>query len=332
MADLDQRDREVLDALQREFPITPTPYAILGQMVEMSEKEVIKRTIRLRQEGLLRAIQIRFDPRALGCSVALVIAAVPEENIEAAAEVINSHPGVSQNYQRNHEFNLWFTLCLPPGSRLGLEETVRIIGSEAGVTTIHALPALRQYRDGRLEPEIGPVIPDERGRRRIHLLQDELPIQPRPFDVIARQLNEHPDELIEFIREQQESGTISRVGPVLTPAKGRFSASAMGVWVVQNDRLDEIATRFSEDEMIPTCTIREPREEWPYNLFTIIQGRTVDECETTMERLATTAGIDDYRALFSVHEFKQTRMDLFPKALDEWERGRVSGDSRTAAS
>lgn len=333
MADLDPRDSEVLEALQRELPITPTPYAILGQMVDMSEKEVIKRTIRLRQNGAIRAMRVRFDPKALGCSVALVIASVPEDRVDAAAEIIDSHPGVSQNYKRNHEFNLWFTLCLPSSSLLGLDETVRIIGSEAGVTRIHALPAIRQFRDGAVENDPETVIPDERAQRRIHLLQEELPIQPRPFDVVARKLEEQPDELIEFIRGQKELGTITHVGPVLTPAKSRFSASAMGVWNVPPDRLDQVGLMLSEDEMISACTIREPQEEWPYNLFTIIHGRSVDECEKTMERLAGTASLQDYQALFSVHEYKRTPMNLFPAELEAWERTRSSGPStRTAAS
>lgn len=332
MADLDQRDSEVLEALQRDFPLTSTPYAILGQMVDMSEKEVIKRTMRLRQNGLIRAIQIRFDPKALGCAVALVIAAVPEEEIESAAEIINAHPGVSQNFRRNHEFNLWFTLCLPPDTRLGLDETVRILGAEAGATRIHALPAIRQFRDGAPDQDVAPTVPDEKGRNAIRFLQDELPTQPRPFDAIARQLNQGPDDLLDFIREQKDAGTITRIGPI-APARGRFSTSAMGVWAVPPDRLEEVAIAFSRDEGISSSTIREPKHDWPYNLFTIIQGRSVDECEKTMERLAAAGGVDDYRALFSLHEFKQTRMDLFPLELEKWEKSRVSeSSSHTAAS
>ncbi len=316
MADLDQRDSEVLEALQRDFPITSTPYAILGQMVDMSEKEVIKRTLRLRQNGLIRGIQIRFDPKALGCSVALVIASVPENQIESAAEVINDHPGVSQNYRRNHEFNLWSTLCLPPDTQLGLEETVRLLGAEAGATQIHPLPAIRQFHDGNPDPAVTPVVPDENGRNTIRFLQDELPTQPRPFDAIARQLNEHPDTLLDFVREQKEAGTITRIGPVAS-ARARFSTSAMGVWAVPADRLEDVAIAFSKDDGISSSTIREPQHDWPYNLFTIIQGRSVDECEKTMERLAESADIDDYHALFALHEFKQTRMDLFPSGARE---------------
>ncbi|MBW3672405.1 MAG: hypothetical protein KY432_12130, partial [Acidobacteria bacterium] len=279
------------------------------------------------------AMRVRFDPKALGCSVALVIAAVAEDRVDAAAEIIDSHPGVSQNYKRNHDFNLWFTLCLPSSSLLGLDETVRIIGSEAGVSRIHALPAIRQFRDGAVEDDTEAVIPDERAQRRIHLLQEELPIQPRPFDVVARKLEEHPDELIEFIRKHRELGTILHVGPVLAPAKSRFSASAMGVWNIPHDRLDQVGRMLSEDEMTSACTIRTPQEEWPYNLFTIIHGRSVDECEKTMARLAEMANLQDYQALFSVHEYKRTPMNLFPAELEAWERARSSGPStRTAAS
>lgn len=334
MTDLDQRDAEVLEALQEEFPISSTPFAIIGQMVDMSEKEVIKRVSRLRTSGALRAIQMKWDPRALGCSVALVIASVDEGDLEQAVDVIAGHPGISQCYQRNHEFNLWMTLCLPPDSALGLNGTVSAIASAAGARSAYALPAVRQYRDGQLEPEGETVsrAPEESDRRRIRILQDEIPIQPRPFDLFARQLNEPAEELLDFVRRERERGAITRIGPVLPSARSRFTSSAMGVWSVPSERVDDVGKLLSSDEAITSCTVRESQSDWPYNLFTIIQGRSVDECEGTMARLGKAAGVTDHQTLFPLHEYKQTRMALFPQNLEAWELEHAPHKNRTAAS
>lgn len=92
MQEIDQRDRDVLNALQAEVPLVSTPFAVLGQQIDMSEKEVIKRTERLKREGLLRQISATFDPRALGYRSCLVAARVEPGGIDNAAAVVNRHP------------------------------------------------------------------------------------------------------------------------------------------------------------------------------------------------------------------------------------------------
>src|SRR5262249_34259037 len=108
MQDIDQRDRELLGALQGEILLIATPFAVLGQIIDMSEKEVIKRTERLKREGLVRQLSAQFDAHALGYRSCLVAAKVNAERIDQSATIINAHPGVTQNYRRNNDFNLWF--------------------------------------------------------------------------------------------------------------------------------------------------------------------------------------------------------------------------------
>jgi siroheme decarboxylase len=335
MADLDLRDAEVLEALENDFPILSTPYAIIGQLVDMSEKEVIKRALRLRQQGILRAIHTRFAPRALGCEIALVIAAVGDDGVDRAASVISAHPGVCQNYRRNHEFDLWFTICLPPDSRLGLEQTVRALAAEAGIDRIHVLPALKVYKAPG-EPANGedpePLIPDSDQQKFIRALQEEIPLQPRPFDLLARKKNLSPEELIAFADAQHEAGRIRSIGALTSSRRPAFATSVMGVWRVPEERLDEVGSALAAEDVVSSCTRRPATPDWPYNLFTIIQGRSVDECEDAMKHLATTAGIDDHKALFPLHEYKRAKMILFPEELGEWETPRVPDASRTAVS
>ena len=146
MQEIDQRDRELLGTLQSEIPLVSTPFALIGQAIDMSEKEVIKRIERLKREGLLRQLAAQFDARALGYRSCLVAAKVDPERIDEAAAAINAHPGVTQNYRRNNDFNLWFTIAVSPTSHLGLERTIEILGDEAGCETVRALPTLRQFK------------------------------------------------------------------------------------------------------------------------------------------------------------------------------------------
>ena len=85
------------------------------------------RTQRLLDERIIREITPIFDTRALGYESMLVAAKVDAENPHRAAKIINSHPGVSHNYLRTHEFNLWFTIATPPDSELGLEGTLEVL-------------------------------------------------------------------------------------------------------------------------------------------------------------------------------------------------------------
>src|SRR5467141_3509363 len=183
MQEIDQRDRELLGALQGEIPLISTPFAVLGQIIDMSEKEVIKRTERLKREGIVRQLSAQFDARALGYRSSLVAAKVDPERIDEAASVINAYPGVSQNYRRNNDFNLWFTIAVAPASRLGLEKTIQILGDEAGCETVRPLPTLKLFKhssdgesheDDHDDDKYVPLTPLE--IECVRLLQHDLPL------------------------------------------------------------------------------------------------------------------------------------------------------------
>ncbi|MDX6667620.1 MAG: siroheme decarboxylase, partial [Solirubrobacteraceae bacterium] len=117
---LDEMDKRLLNLLQGSFPLEPRPFARVGEAAGISEDEVMSRTQRLLDERIIRQVTPIFDTRALGYGSMLVAAKVDPDNPHRAAQVINAHPGVSHNYLRNHEFNLWFTIAVESDSRLGL--------------------------------------------------------------------------------------------------------------------------------------------------------------------------------------------------------------------
>ena len=129
---LDERDRRLLNLMQGSFPIDPRPYARVAELGGFSEPEAMSRVQHLLDKRIVRQVTPIFDTRALGYSSMLVAAKVDPEHPHRAAQVINAHPGVSHNYLRDHEFNLWFTIATEPDSKLGLDGTLELLAHEAG--------------------------------------------------------------------------------------------------------------------------------------------------------------------------------------------------------
>ena len=333
MQDIDQRDRELLGALQGDIPLSSTPYALIGQSIDMSEKEVIKRTERLKREGIIKQICAQFELRALGYRSCLVAAQVREERIEHAANVINAHPGVTQNYRRNHDLNLWFTIAVAPSSKLGLEKTIDVLGSEAECDRVRPLPTLKQFKsaDGEAhgDTDYTPLTPGE--IESVRLLQRDLPLQPRPFDALARNTSVDADEVLNTAKTMLKRGQLRRFTASIAARKGGFSASAMGVWVVPADRADELGLKMSQHRAVSHCTLRPVYDDWPYNLYTIVHGRSVDECESIINDLAIDSGIDEKRALYPTKEYKKARISFFSREADEWEEAHAGAQAAAAS-
>ncbi len=336
MQEIDQRDRELLGALQSEIPLVSTPFALVGQSIDMSEKEVIKRIERLKRDGLLRQLAAQFDARALGYRSCLVAAKVDPERIDEAAAAINAHPGVTQNYRRNNDFNLWFTIAVSPGSRLGLDKTVELLGDEAGCETVRALPTLRQFKgsndsdESHGEGQFAPLTPLE--IESVRLLQRDLPLQPRPFEAMARTNGVAADELLASAKSLLKRGYIRRYSAVVQPRKTGFAASAMGVWVVPADGVESAGVKMSQNKAVSHCYLRPVYNDWPYNLYTIVHGRSVDECESIIADIAIDTGIDEKQALYPTREYKKARINLFSAEAEEWEAAHGARDAASAAS
>ena len=336
MQEIDQRDRELLGALQNEIPLVSTPFALIGQAIDMSEKEVIKRIERLKREGLLRQLAAQFDARALGYRSCLVAAKVDPERIDDAAATISAHPGVTQNYRRNNDFNLWFTIAVAPTSQLGLDKTIDILGDEAGCDTVRALPTLKQFKgsndsdDSHGDAQFAPLTPSE--IEAVRLLQRDLPLQPRPFEALARSNGGAADELLTIAKSLLKRGYIRRYSAIVQPRKSGFGASAMAVWIVPAAAVETTGGTMSQNKGVSHCYFRRVHDDWPYNLYTIVHGRSVDECESIINDIAIDTGIESKQVLYPTREYKKARINLFSTEADEWETAHGARVAASAAS
>lgn len=141
---LDHIDKAIINRIQSDFPIDHRPYRIIAQELELSEDTVLKRVKRLREQGIIRRIGGNFVPHKVGFVSTLCAAKVPEEKIDTFAEVVNRYTGVTHNYLRDNEFNIWFTFIAP--SRQEIEDNLNQISKETGVDTILNLPATKVFK------------------------------------------------------------------------------------------------------------------------------------------------------------------------------------------
>jgi DNA-binding Lrp family transcriptional regulator len=141
---IDDIDRDILNRIQSDFPITPRPYRKVAEDLGLSETEVLKRVSRLKASGVIRRIGGNFSPEKLGFVSTLCAAKVPEDKISQFAEVVNRYPGVTHNYRRENTFNIWFTFIAP--SMDEITASLEQIAATTGVTDILNLPATRVFK------------------------------------------------------------------------------------------------------------------------------------------------------------------------------------------
>jgi DNA-binding Lrp family transcriptional regulator len=335
---LEELDRRLLNLMQGKFPIEPRPYARVAELAEISEDEAMARVQHLLNERIIRQVTPIFDTRALGYSSMLVSAKVDAEHPHRAARVINAHPGVSHNYLRNHEFNLWFTIATEPDSKLGLDGTLQALAQEAGAESVRQLPTLKLFKirmdlemEGTTDDlaraavaadpvELEPQPYDDFDVAVIRVLQGDMPVIPEPYAPAAAKLGISQTRFLQHLSGMQERGLLRRVAAILYHRRAGFSANGMGVWKVPDEQILEVGRQMAAVRGISHCYQRPTYEDWPYSVFTMAHGRSKQECDAILDSIAETHGITERATLYSSTEFKKIRLLYFTDEFKAWER------------
>jgi len=141
---MDEVDKKILNILQTRFPVVPEPFDAVGAELGIPGDEVLERVKRLKESGVIRRIGAVFDSRKLGYTSTLCAARVPEDQVRSFVEVVNGYPGVTHNYRRSHEYNIWFTFIAPNPD--ALEKALAEIRQRTGITDILNMPAVKTYK------------------------------------------------------------------------------------------------------------------------------------------------------------------------------------------
>lgn len=319
---LDNVDRSLLNLIQAGFPLTQEPYVDLAQRLDTSSDEVVQRIAQLKKRGIIRMIGPVLDSRSLGYQTTLVAMKVAKTELGKAEQAIAGHPGVSHGYEREHQFNVWFTLALPQASDIEteLKQLTRFTGAEAAFS----LPAIKVFKIGAYfdMDENGQNAPTAQrnnvlakqaelssaDRLIINQLQQDLPLIPAAFSAMAERAGMDTEQFLAGCRSLQQRGVIRRFSASINHKNAGFTANAMCCWAAPAKTTDAAGQKLASSKEVSHCYERETNQFWHYNLFAMIHGRSRGICQGIADKISRETGLTDYVSLYSAKEFKKTRI------------------------
>lgn len=314
--------RRLLGLLQSEFPMVREPYANLGTKLGIGDAEVIRRIQVLKDLGIVRQISPVLDARKLGYQSTLVALKVNEAHLSRADQFIAGHPGISHGYQREHEFNIWVTLAIPPAADLKAE--LKILSSCTGAEAIFTLAAVRVFKlrtnfaadedagtDAEMQDnnDLGKqTVLSSTDRKIVNILQQDLPLCHDPFAALAAELEMSVAFLLQGCRSLIQRGVMRRYGASINHYHAGYKANAMTCWTVPASLVELTGRRMAGLRQVSHCYERETNRLWHYNVFAMVHSQSKAACLRVIEKISGDTGISDYVALFSTREFKKTRI------------------------
>ena len=327
MSSLSESDKELLNEIQWTFPLVTRPFDAIAKKFDTTSEIIKEKLNNLKEIGVLRQLSAIFDTRKLGYTSSLVAMEIEHDKLDYVASQINRHPGVSHNYERDHQFNLWFTLAVPPGADLNAElEKFNVL---KGIKKVRMLPTLQLFKIGvkldlvddkkhKIAPteekkEIKNITfePTEQDKDFIRELQKDMEIIDEPFVQAANNLGITEDELFAKMKHYESMGVLRRFAAILRHRQVGFTANGMIVWKVPEGRITSVGETLGSFPQVSHCYERPTYDDWPYNVFSMIHCKTHDEAHDVAKTIQNQINVDEYKILFSSREFKKTRVEYF---------------------
>jgi len=328
---------EILSRIQKNFPLVSKPFKTIANELNISEDEVLEILQQQKANGIIRQTSAIFDTKRLGYKSSLVAFQISPEKIDEAVKIINSHPGISHNYERNHDFNIWFTLGVAPDSKLGLEKTVEILAKLTKANDFIMLPTLKLFK---INVKLNTTGKDEKKEKVKKVVHKDIELTPlhrqiikkaqydiemisEPFKKITDELGINYDTFFSILRELQDAGVMRRFASILNHRKAGFNANAMVVWDVDEAKGESIGKKAATFSAVSHCYLRPKYSNWPYNLFTMVHGKTTEETNAIIEDMSKEIESKSHMPLYSSREFKKVRIEYFTSAQEEWETNKL---------
>ena len=327
MVSLGELDKDLLNEIQWHFPLVSMPFHELAKKFNISPELVKEKLSALKSAGVIRQQSAIFDTRKLGYKSSLVAMKVDSDKLVEVANIISEHPGVSHNYERKHDFNLWFTIATPPGTYVKTE--VDIFSKLDGVQSTRMLPTIQMFKIGvkldmneNKKQEIKPseekkkithvdFVASDEDKKYVRELQKDLEIIDRPFLKSAEALGITEEQLFEKSRYYESIGVIRRFAAILRHRDVGFVANGMIVWKVPEEKIDEVGAKLGAFPQVSHCYQRPSYPDWPYNVFSMIHCKSHDEAGDVAKTIQDQINVAEYTILFSEREFKKTRVQYF---------------------
>ena len=318
----------LLNDWQREFPLHANPFAQIGAGVGAGETAVIETLQRLQRRGAISRLGAVFAPRRAGAGTLAALAA-PPDRLEEIAAMVSARPEVNHNYQREHHWNLWFVVTTR--DRDTLAASLAGIEAETGCSVLSMVLKHEFHIDLGFDlgsssshlhrrPHTAPrsAVPGiERTSEELALLEvleNGLALVARPYEELGRRCALSEAKVLEYLAGWQAEGLIKRFGVVVRHHEMGYRANAMVVFDIPDEQVDAVGALLAQERAVTLCYRRERcLPQWSHNLYCMVHGRTREEVEPVVERLAVTAGVIP-SVLFSVRRFKQCGARYFAGA------------------
>ncbi len=323
----------ILYELQKNFPLVERPFETMAKSLNIDENEVIDTVKKAKEEGIIRQISAIYDTKRLGYESSLVAFEVDKADINGAVEILNSHPGISHNYERDHRFNIWFTIALPPDSRFKLQKSVELLAELSKAKEFIILPTLKLFKIMVKMDTTGKASKKESLKKReykdmklsslhkeiIKYTQEDLKISKEPFKESIEKIGLDYDRFFSILNELKSAGVMRRYAAILAHRKAGFKANAMVVWDIDEKKADEIGEKVASFSAVSHCYLRPKFDNWPYNLFSMIHAKTKDEIDEIVKEIKSEIEYEDNLYLYSTREFKKVRVKYFTNDIEKWE-------------
>lgn len=330
---------DILLRIQKNFPMVQKPFESIANELGISEEEVIEIIRAEKEKGVIRQTSAIFDTKSLGYKSSLVAFEIEKDKIDEAVKFINSHPGVSHNYERDNKFNIWFTIAVAPNSILGLEKSVEILAKKVGAKDFIILPTLKLFKISVKLDTTGKESKKERVKDKaskkiemtplhmdvVRYLQNDIEIKSKPFEDIVDRLDIDYEKLFSITDDLQQSGMMRRFASILNHRNAGFNANAMVVWDIDENEAENIGKTAATFSAVSHCYLRPKYDNWKFNLFTMIHGKTEEETNSVIEDIKNEIDCKSFMPLYSLREFKKVRIEYFSKEFEIWEN-RFEGD------
>jgi DNA-binding Lrp family transcriptional regulator len=326
---MDQLDATLLTRLQANVPIEARPFEPIAQELGIAEHDVLERIGRLKQSGLIRRLGATFRPERLGYVSTLVAVQAPGERLEPLARFVGQFDEVTHCYERDGDWNLWFTVTAESAERLAA--VVETVEAEAAGCRLISLPARKRYKlrvefdfasDDQRRPAARelfekPVtlgttanraVLDEEDTRLIERLCGDVPIEARPFAAIADELGTSEQDVIARMRRFERDGVLRRFGALIRHREAGIGANVMAAWVVPDEQADAVGAYAASLDEVTHCFLRAPAPGWPQTLYAMIHARTRERCDAVAAVIAERFGLTDSVLLASTREFTKRSM------------------------
>ncbi len=342
MTGFSPKEKKLLKVLQKNFPLDSRPFKKIGEIVGFSEEEVLQILSKWEKAGILRQISAIFEPALFGHSSSLFALKVPEERLNKAIKIINSHKGVTHNYLREGDYNTWFVLVVPPEKDL-IKEASKIV-EQIGLRDFLYLPVIKTFKistvfsldsmeegkrserkkgdrdayfEERSEPE-EDFVNDFKGKKEftqedirfVKALQEPLPLVKEPFSEVASLLNCKDGEIFEWIEAQKKRKALRRFGALLKHNKIGLKENVMFALEVDGERIGEVAEEIIRLPGVSHCYQRRSYPEWPYNLYFMVHFKDGEEIRDFW-RFLKRLPVKKIKPLKTLKELKKERLKLF---------------------